>query len=121
MKPLIRKDLPIFLERFGHFVDCELRSIEVTSPTTMLVTVAAQDTARGFDWLSIKLEFNGVSDARLLENSQLSHVDLNDGINIIYEDDKYAFGIGNYTNLSSIKNSTCYITSSTLKYEEGAF
>lgn len=121
MKPLLAKEVNSFLQRFGNFIDCEFRSIEVTSPTTMLVTLAGQDSARGFDWLSIKLEFSGVSDARLLENSKLSHVDVNDGINIIYEDDKYTFGIGNYTNLSSMKNSTCYITSSTLKYEEGLF
>ncbi|MCW8896282.1 hypothetical protein [Sulfurimonas sp.] len=121
MKPLLKKDLPTFLKRFGNFVDCEFRSIDITSPTTMLVTLAAQDSARGFDWLSIKLEFSGVSDARVLENSKLSLIDTDEGINIIYEDDKYVFGIGNYTNLSSIQNSTCYITSSTLKYEEGAF
>jgi hypothetical protein len=121
MKPLLAEDLPTFLKRFGNFVDGEFRSIDITSPTAMLVTLAGQDSARGFDWLSIKLEFSGVSDAKLLENSQLSHVDMSEGINIIYKDGMYGFGTGNCTNLSSMKSSTLFIVSKNMKYQEDIF
>ena len=121
MKPLLSKELPSFVSRFGNFVNAEIRSIDVISPTTMNVVIACQDMARGFDWLTINLELSNITDARLLEESKLSLIDMNDGMSIIYEDDKFAWGIGDYHNLSSIKNSTSYIVSSNIKFEEGAF
>ena len=121
MKPLLAKNLAGFLERFDNFKNGELRSIEVISPTTMLVTLAGQDTAREFNWISVGLEFTGVSDARLLENSKLSLVDMDDGVSIIHENNKFAFGLGESYNISSIQNSTCQLVSSGLKYQEGEF
>ena len=121
MKPLLKKDLPTFLKRFGSFIDAEFRHIEVVSPTVICITLAGQDSARGFDWITVEFEFSGVSDARLIDSSKLSHVDVGDGISIIYEDGLFAFGIGEYTTISGLKSSTCQITSSSLKYQEGQF
>ncbi|MBU1659785.1 hypothetical protein KKG72_12165 [bacterium] len=121
MKPLLAKDLKAFLQRFDNFRDCELRSINVVSPTNITITLAAQDVARGFDWISIEIEYNGVIDSQLLDNSKLSLVDMSDGISIINEDNKFAFGIGERTTLSSIKNSTCQVICSNVKYKEGIF
>lgn len=121
MKPLLEKDLVNFLERFDNFKDGEFRSIEILSPTNISITLAGQDKARGFDWLSMKLEIVGVADAKLLDKSKLSHIDMDDGISIIKEDDKFAFSIGSSYNISNTKNSICYVLGSTLKYEEGAF
>ena len=121
MKPLLAKDLPNFVKRFGNFVDAEIRSVEIISPTIMQLLIACQDTARGFDWLTLNLEFSVISDARLLEESKLSLVDMSDGISLINEDSTFAFGIGDYHNLSGIKNATSYIISSSMKYEEGPF
>lgn len=121
MRPLLEKEASSFLERFDFFKDSEFRNVEILSPTTIKITLAAQDSARGFDWISIDLEFSGISDARLLQNSKLPHVDMNDGISIIYTNSVFAFGVGTYSNLSSIKNSTCYIISSSIKYREGSF
>jgi len=120
MKPLLEKDLAAFMQRFNNFKDGEFRSLEVISPTTMKITLAGQDEARAFDWISLELEFNGVSDARLLENSKLSLIDMNDGVNLIHNE-LFAFGVGEYNNLSNIKNSTCYIISTDVKYQEGNF
>lgn len=119
MKPLTKIDE--FLKRFDNFKDAELRSVEVISPTTMLVTLAAQDSARGFDWVSVKLEFTDVSDAKLLDSSKLSFVDMSDGITVIKDEKALVFGIGECYNLSAVKNAICYILSSTIKYEEGLF
>ena len=119
MKPITNTDE--FLKRFDNFKDGEFRTIKVISPTTMLVTFAAQDSARAFDWITVDLEFSGVSDARLLEQTKLSLVDMSEGISIINNNNRFAFAIGECYNISTIKSSTCYIESDTLKYEEGQF
>ncbi len=119
MKPLTNLDK--FLKRFNNFKDGEFRSIEVISPTTMLVTLAGQDSAREFDWVSIKLEFNNVSDARIIEDNKLSLLDMGDGISLVKKDNKFAFGTGECYNFSNIKSSTCYIECSNIKYEENLF
>ncbi|MDD5157749.1 hypothetical protein [Sulfurimonas sp.] len=121
MKPLLAKDIKPLLARFSNFTDGELRSIEIISPTTIKITLTGQDSARGFDWLTVCFEFSGVHKAKLLENSKLSLVDMSDGINIIFEDNSFAFGVGDYKNLLNIKNSICFLISCALKYEEGAF
>ncbi|MCF6309855.1 MAG: hypothetical protein L3J19_05190 [Sulfurimonas sp.] len=121
MKPLPAEDLPTFLKRFGNFVDSEFRHIEIISPTIIKIILAGQDSARGFDWITVGFEFSGIGDARLLDNSKLSHVDMSEGINIIYEDDMYGFGTGNCTSLSSIKSSTLFIVSKNIKYQENIF
>lgn len=83
--------------------------------------MASQDSARAFDWISVKFEFSGVSEAKLLEANKLSFVDMSDGITILYEDNVFAFGISKCSNISSIKNSTCHTIGSDLKYQEGSF
>ncbi len=112
MKPLLAKDLPAFLKRFGNFVDGEFRDLEIISPTIMKLTLAGQDWARGFDWLSIEFEFNNINDANILDNSKLLHVDMEDGINIVYQNNQYKF---------ILNNSTFHIHSQNIKYQEKQF
>ena len=119
MKPIT--NVKEFLKRFDNFKNGELRSIEILSPITMSVTLAGQDSARAFDWITVELEFNGVSDARLIEDSKLSLIDMSDGITIIKENNKFAFAIGECYNTSTLKSSVCNIESESLKYEEGLF
>lgn len=121
VKPLLEKDLNFFLKRFNNFIDAELRHVEIVSPTTISITIAAQDEARAFDWISVKLEFSAVSDAKLLDANRLSFVDMSDGVTLLYKDNVFAFAISKYSNLSAIKSSICYIIGSELKYQEGLF
>lgn len=121
MKPLSQKDVGTLLKRFENFRGGELRDIKIVSPTAINLILAGQDSARGFDWITVEFEFSGVDDARVIENSKLSHVDLDEGVNIICENGKFAFGIGDRYNTSGIKNAICYIISSNLKYQEGEF
>lgn len=121
MKPLLKKDIDAFLKRFDNFIDAELRFIEIVSATTIKITLAAQDSARGFDWITLTLEFNGISDAMLLENSKLSHVDMSEGITLLCENNLFAFGIGSYNDLRNITDSLCYIKADSLKYLQGEF
>lgn len=94
--------------------------MEIVTPTTVKITFTTQDAARGFDWITVELEFNGVSDARVLESSKLPHVDLSEGITLIHEDGSFGFAIGSYK-YSAITNSICYLKASSIKYSEGSF
>ena len=111
MRPLLAKELDSFLKRFGNFIDGELREVKLVSPTVINITIAGQDSARGFDWITVAMEFSGVSDATLVDNSQLSHVDMSDGVFIEY-DNKF---------ILSVKNATFQIVSESIKYQEGQF
>ncbi|MEA2098752.1 MAG: hypothetical protein U9P72_01325 [Campylobacterota bacterium] len=119
MKPLI--NTKEFLKRFDDFKDGEIRSIELISATKISIILTAQDRARDFDWVSMKLEFNNVVDAKLLDESKLSLINMEDGITIACDDNRFSFAIGKYSNTASIKNSLCYIECLTIKYEEGLF
>lgn len=120
MKPLLKKDLSSFLKRFDSFRESELHSIEIITPTTVKITLTAQDSAREFDWIVVALEFSNVSDAQLPQNSKLAHIDMSEGITIIFSDAQIAFGIGNYDNFPSITNSICSIKAASIKYEESS-
>ena len=111
----------IDLARFDNFKDAEFRSCEIISPTDITLTFALQDSARAFDRITISLEFTGISDAQLVDGNKISYIDMSEGISIIKEDESIAFGIGECYNISTIKSSSCYIISNTLKYEEGLF
>lgn len=112
MKPLLAKDLTNFLERFVNLEDAQFRNIEIINPTTITLTFATQDKNRGYDWISLSLEFSGVSDVSLIDNNQLSFVDMSDGVTLKNDGTTFAF---------KITNSTCQIKSSSIKFEEGQF
>ena len=116
MKPLHNVDS--FLQRFNHFKGGEFRSLEIVSATQITITLAGQDEARAFDWVSVVLEFHGVVDARLLDDSKISFLNMDDGITLLKEN-HLAFGVGECYNLSTIKSSSCFIVSHEIKYEEG--
>lgn len=119
MKPLL--DPQGFMKRFQNFEDGELREINVLSPTTFSITLAGQDEARGFDWVSVTLEFSNVQEAKLLENNQLRFLDMHEGLSIIKKENLYGFAHANCKTIQEIKNASLFVISSTVKYEEGAF
>ncbi|QOP42314.1 hypothetical protein [Sulfurimonas marina] len=121
MKPLTQTGLTEFLERFENFKGAELRSVEVINPFEIKVVLATQDKARAFDWITIELLFSEVEAANLVEDNQLNFIDMENGASIIYEENKFAFGIGECYNISTIKSSSLYLISNTLKYQEGQF
>ncbi len=112
MKPLLTKDLTVFLKRFHHFKNGHFKHFEVLSPTQFKVILTGQDDSRAFDWVSVEFELTGASSANLLENSKLSLIDMEDGINISHNGTDFAF---------ELYNSTFFIECKTIKYQEGAF
>jgi len=121
MRPLTANKLQEFLERFENFEGSEFRSLRVLSANSMCAVFALQDKARAFDWITLELEFSGVSDAQLLDESKLAFVDLSTGVSMVNENGVFGFCVGSYNNLASFKNSPCYIISSSVKYLEGTF
>ena len=112
MKPLHVKDVKSFLSRFGNFLDAEIRNIDIVSAQEITITLACQDSARAFDWITLTLGFSGISDASLIDSTQLLHVDTSEGATLSYIDNYFIF---------SIKNATLSLKASTIKYEEGQF
>ncbi|WP_457743194.1 hypothetical protein [Sulfurimonas sp.] len=121
MKPLNKNNLSTFLKRFDNFKDAELRSFEVVSANEMKLTLATQDSARAFDWITIELSFYDITDANLIEDNKLHLIDMNDGISLFENDAQFAFAIGECYNISTIRNSILYIICKSLKYKEGSF
>jgi len=110
MKPL--KDYNAFLQRFDNFINAEFRGIDIISPSTMRMSLATQDTSREFDWVTIHLELTGVSDASLINNTQLTHVNMSEGISITNKDDDI---------ILKVNSSTLFVRCVNIKYEEGEF
>ena len=121
MKPLSSSAIENFLERFDNFVDAEFRSVEIVDPFEIKVTLAAQDKARDFDWVTVSLLFSGVEAANLVEENQLAFLDMSEGVSILFEDTHFAFGTTKCYNTSALQSASLYIIAKTLKYEEGAF
>jgi len=110
----------IDLERFEHFKDAEFRSVEVISATQMKLIFGVQDKARAYDWITMEFNFSGVSDAKLIEDSKLKFVDMEDGITIL-QDKVLVFAIGEYNSITNIKDSIFYIIADNIKYTQGEF
>jgi hypothetical protein len=121
MKPLLQTQVPAFLKRFDNFKDAEFRSLEIISPIHIKIILATQDSARAYDWITISLEFSGVSDAKLLQENQLSFLDMSEGISLLNIENKFAFGITECYNISSVRNSSLYLIAQSIKYQEGQF
>jgi len=121
MRPLLKKNITDFLDRFDNFIGAELRSIKIYSQTDITLTLVTQDKARDFDWISLELNFNEIIDAKLLDDSKLQFLNMEDGLSIFYEDEKFVFSTGITNNIQNAKNSSLYIISKNLKYKEGIF
>jgi len=122
MKPLLTQiDIDNLLNRLERGVEAQNLSIEVISPLKMILRMSLQDTHRDYDWLDVLFEIDGVSDARLLDETQLLHVDMSEGFSLIHKNAMAGICIGNYAEVSTFKDSTLYILGKSLKYEEAAF
>lgn len=121
MKPLNKQSTQQLLERILNGTDAELRSITVLGPTTMQLRMSVQDKNRGFDWLDIIFEVNGITNAQLLDDTKLAYVDMSEGISILYDGDNVGLGVGEYTSLAALESSTLFFIGSGIKYAETDF
>jgi len=117
MKQLSKQDLKAFLERFSNFSGGELVKLDILSPTTFKISLTVQDKNRAFDWVDLNFELSGVNDAKLLDESALKAVDMDEGGNIKFTDKGIEVGFGSDEYLSS----PLHIRAEVLKYEETSF
>lgn len=121
MKPLLSNKTTELLTRIDNAIDGELYAVTMNSPLNFTIELSVQDKNRGYDWINIAFEVDGVSDARLIEDEKLSLVDMSEGISIVFEDGTCAIGVGKYNAIDSIKSAPIYLMGSSLKYEERPF
>lgn len=115
MKPLETKEqILTLLDRIDYAKGAQNLHVIVLSATSIELQLSVQDANRGYDWIDIAFRVDGVSDARLLDENRLVHVDMSDGVSL----DSGAIAIGNYSSRNGYTNSPLYITGETLKYEE---
>lgn len=117
MKQLDKNNLNSFMERFSNLSGGELLSLEILTPTTFKIVLTAQDTNRAFDWVDLHLECSEVKDAKLLDESALKAVDMQEGGSISFTGEGVELGFGADSYLSSPLRVLC----TTLKYEETSF
>jgi hypothetical protein len=121
MKPLLANNFKTFLQRFDNFKDAQIRSLEVISASNITLTLETQDSARAYDWITLTLAFEGVSNAKLIEESKFSFIDMSEGISFLHENNSIAFCIGSCHNLNAAQNAAVFVISKSLKYQEGQF
>ena len=122
MKPLTTANEAKQLGR--RILDAEgamLRSLDVTGPTSARLRLSVQDKHRGFDWIDMTFEINGMNDARLVDDKTLGLINTDDGITMLFEDSVWGIGIGRYRSLEALKSSPLFIIGTSLKYEEAPF
>ncbi len=121
MKPLLPNKTTELLTRIDNAVDSEIYTVTMNSPLNFTLELSVQDKNRGYDWINMAFEIDGVSDARLIEDEKLSLVDMSEGITVVFEDGVCAIAVGDYSSIASVKSAALYLIGSTIKYEERPF
>ena len=121
MRPLSKNEIETFQSRFERFVDSEIKSITILSPTVLRILLGVQDSALGFDWIDLSFELSNVSEANLIDNSKLAYLDMTEGMSIVFEDNKFVFCYGDYSLIRTAKDSALFVICDSIKYEELPF
>jgi len=121
MKPLQANKVKELLTRIDNAIDGEIYAITMNNPQNFTIELSVQDKNRGYDWINIAFEIDGISDARLIENEKLSLVSLDEGISLLSENGSVGIAIGRFMTLSALKDAAIYLIGSSVKYEERSF
>jgi hypothetical protein len=105
------------LEKYDHFKDAQIRSIQTGSDTSKTVTIVVQDDD-GEDINTVNLEFIDIKESRILQNSVLPFLDMMSGISIVKEHGLYGFALGSGTAMLHVHNAPLYIVASDINIEE---
>ena len=121
MKPLLPNSLKELLTRIDSAIGGELFSVVMNDPQSFTIELSVQDKNRGFDWINIAFEMTGVIDARLVDESKVPLINMDEGVSILFEDGLYGIGVGSYKSIAALKGAPLYLLGSSLKYEERPF
>ena len=121
MTPLLPNKIPELLTRIDNAIDGELFSVTMNTPQNFTIELSVQDKNRGYDWINIAFEIDGVIDATLIDDTKLSLVNMSEGISLTYNDGIFGVGVGAYNSVDALKSATLYLLGNALKYEERPF
>ena len=122
MKPLSSASAASSLsERILHGEGAMLHSLNLGGPTSATLRISVQDKHRGYDWIDMMFEINGMNDARLIDDDKLGFLDTDEGITIMFENGMWGLGVGRYGSLEALKSAPLYCIGASLKYEEAPF
>ena len=121
MTPLLPLKFQELLTRIDHATGGELVAVTMNNPLNFTIEFSVQDKSRGFDWINIAFEIDGINEARLLDDKSLSMVDMDEGISLVEENGVVGFALGNYSALSALKDAKMFLLGQSIKYEERAF
>jgi len=121
LRPLLKNKSPELLTRIDNATDGELISVVMNNPQNFTVELSVQDKNRGYDWINIAFEIEGIVDAKLVEEHKLTFIDMTEGISLLYEEGLALLAIGKYNTLQSAKGATIFLEGTTIKYEERPF
>ncbi|MBT8344144.1 MAG: hypothetical protein HKP62_07280 [Sulfurovum sp.] len=105
------------LEKYNHFKDAQIRSIQPLSDSSKVVTLVVQDDD-GEDLNTVSIEFKDIKESKILQNSVLAFMDMGSGISIVKEHDLYGFALGSGTAMLHVHNAPLYIVASDINIEE---
>lgn len=105
------------LEKYNNFTDAQIRSVKTISEDTKVVTIVLQDDD-GEDLNSVEIEFSGIKESRILDNSVLAFMDMMSGISIVKEHDLYGFALGRGTAMLHVHNAPFFIVASAIEIRE---
>ena len=105
------------MERFDNLIGGELLSVDILSPASIQVVLTVQDKNRDFDWVNLTILAESIVDAKLVEDSALKAIDMQNGVNIVFESNSFKIGFGSSEYLSS----ALHIDAQSIRYEESTF
>jgi hypothetical protein len=111
------ENIEMILEKYDHFRDAQIRTIETSPDGAKVVTIVTQDD-EGEDIETVQITFKDVKESRILLNNVLPFLDMMSGISIVKENELYGFAVGSGTAMLHVHNAPLYIVASEMSIEE---
>lgn len=105
------------LEKYDHFKDAQIRSIQSLPDGSKIVNIVVQDDD-GEDINTVTIEFKDIKESKILQNSVLSFMDMGSGISIVQEHGLYGFALGSGSAMLHVHSAPMYIVASEINIEE---